>query len=134
MKMTSKKTIALAVTFLLVLAAWFALDSLGGMHVDIDGDEFDGPLGAVIGLIAAGGSMVLVTVILTGVAIFLGMLFAGLGILAIVALVMLALVVAAAVSPLMLPLLIPVGLYWFFVSRPRKQRAAAAADQLEHAV
>src|SRR5262249_46329024 len=130
MKMTMKKTIALAMIAFLALAAWFAVD-MGGMHVNIDGDDFDGPLGTMIGLVAAGGSMVLVAVILTGVAVFLGMLFAGLGILMVVGMVLLAVVVAAAVSPLLLPLLIPVGLYWFLVARPRKQRAVA---QLEHAV
>lgn len=130
MKLTSKKfLIPLAVIALLVAAA-FALSG-SGMQVNIDGDEIDGPLGAFIGLIAAGGGLLLAAVICTAVAVFLGMLFAGLGILMITGIVLLALVVSAAVSPLLLPLLIPVGLYWFFVSRPRKQRALA---QLEHAV
>ena len=130
MKLTSKKIlIPLAVIALLVLAA-FALDG-SGMHVNIDGDEIDGPLGTFIGLIAAGGGLLLAAVICTAVAVFLGMLFAGLGILMITGMVLLALVISAAVSPLLLPLLIPIGLYWLFVSRPRKQRALA---QLEHAV
>jgi len=130
MKMTSKKIlIPLAVIALLVLAA-FALDG-SGMTVNIDGDEIDGPLGAFIGLIAAGGGLLLAAVICAAVAVFLGMLFAGLGVLMITGIVLLALVGSAAVSPLLLPLLIPIGLYWFFVSRPRKQRALA---QLEHAV
>jgi len=130
MKLTSKKIlIPLVVIALLVLAA-FALSG-SGMQVNIDGDEIDGPLGAFIGLIAAGGGLLLAAVICTAVAVFLGMLFAGLGILMITGMVLLALVISAAVSPLLLPLLIPIGLYWFFVSRPRKQRALA---QLEHAV
>jgi preprotein translocase subunit YajC len=31
------------------------------------------------------------------------------------------------VSPLLLPILIPAAIIWFFVSRNRKQRAAAVA-------
>jgi len=137
MKMTTKNTlIPLAVVAVLLALAWWAVDSAGGMHVNIDGDEIDGPLGTFIGLIAAGGGLLLAAIICAGVAVFLGMLFAGLGILMIVGMTLLAVLVAAAVSPLLLPLLIPIGLYWFFVVRPRKQRAAAAAatNQLEHAV
>jgi len=130
MKMTSKKIlIPLAVLGLLIGAA-FALSN-SGMQVNIDGDEIDGPLGAFIGLIAAGGGVLLAAIICAAVAVFLGMLFAGLGILMMTGMVLLAVVVCAAVSPLLLPLLIPFGLYWFFVARPRKQRALA---QLEHAV
>jgi len=40
-----------------------------------------------------------------------------------------AVIVMACVSPLLLPLLIPIGLYWIFVSRPRKQRLQATLQQ-----
>jgi hypothetical protein len=129
MKLTTKKTmIPLAIFALLVLAMLFAIDT-GDMHVNIDGDEIDGPLGALIGVVAAGGGMLLAAIICTAVAIFLGFLFAGLGIVMIVGIALLAMVVAAAVSPLLLPLLIPIGLYWFLVARPRKQRTLAQMEQ-----
>lgn len=129
MKLNTKKTlIPLALFALLVLGMWFAMDT-GNMHVNIDGDELDGPLGALIGTVATGGGMLFAALVCTAVAIFLGILFAGLGIMMIVGIALLAVVVMAAVSPLLLPLLIPVGLYWFLVARPRKQRTLAQLEQ-----
>lgn len=129
MKLTTKKTmIPLAIFALLMLGMWFAIDT-GNMHVNIDGDELDGPLGAVVGTVATGGGMLLAALVCTAMAIFLGILFAGLGIMMIVGIALLAVVVMAAISPLLLPLLIPAGLYWFLVARPRKQRTLAQLEQ-----
>lgn len=129
MKLNTKNTlIPLALFALLVLGMWFAMDT-GNMHVNIDGDELDGPIGALIGTVATGGGMLFAALVCTAVAIFLGILFAGLGIMMIVGIALLAVVVMAAVSPLLLPLLIPVGLYWFLVARPRKQRTLAQLEQ-----
>ena len=130
MNRTVKKILPVALIAVLAAAALYSLDS-GNMHVNIDGDEMDGPLGALIGVLFAGGGLLLAGVILTGVAVFLGMLFAGLGVLMVTAMALVALLVAAAVSPLLLPLLIPVGLYWYLTARSRKQRLRAT---MEHAV
>lgn len=130
MNRTVKTIVPVLVIAVLAAAALHALDT-GNMHVNIDGDEIDGPLGALIGVLFAGGGVLLAGVILTGVAVFLGMLFAGLGVLMVVLLALAALLVAAAVSPLLLPLLIPAGIFWWLSSRARKQRARA---MLDHAV
>jgi uncharacterized membrane protein YdfJ with MMPL/SSD domain len=76
-----------------------------------------------------GAGLLLAGVVMTCVAIFLCLLFAGLGILAVAGVAMAAVIVAACVSPLLLPLLIPVGLYWILVARPRKQRLQATLHQ-----
>jgi hypothetical protein len=70
-------------------------------------------------------------VVVACVAVFLCLLFAGLGILMVGGMALAAVIVVAAVSPLLLPLLIPIGIYWFFSARSRKQRQRA---MLEHAV
>ena len=44
---------------------------------------------------------------------------------------LLTLLLVAAISPLLLPLLIPVGIFWWYSARQRKQRQAPS---LEHAV
>jgi hypothetical protein len=114
MNTKAKKLILAAVIFLLAIAAWQSMFG-DGMTVNFDGDEVDGPLGAVLACVA----------------VFLCLLFASLGVLMIGGIALGALVVAACVSPLLLPLLIPVGIYWFFSSRARKQRMAST---MEHAV
>jgi hypothetical protein len=130
MNSTTKKLVFAAFILLLAVAAWQSI--LGdGMHVNIDGDEIDGPLGALLGIVFAGGGVLIAAVAVTCAAVFVGVLFAGLGILMVSALVLGAVVLLAAMSPLMLPLLIPVGIYWIFTHRSRKQRQRA---MMEHAV
>ncbi|NVD72237.1 hypothetical protein D0T25_22970 [Duganella sp. BJB488] len=130
MKITAKKLVFAAFVALLAAAAWQSIFG-DGMHVNIDGDEIDGPLGFLLGTVFAGGGLLIAAVAITCSAVFVGLLFAGLGILMISGLVLLAVVVAAAVSPLLLPLLIPVGLYMVFRSRSRRQQLRAT---MEHAV
>jgi len=131
MKTNAKKLIPVAIIALLAIAAWYAILGHDGMTINIDGDDYNGPMGAVLGVLFAGGGLLIAAVVVTCVAVFIGVLYAGLGILMVVGLALLALVLTAAISPLMLPLLIPVGIYWIFSARSRKQRARA---QLEHAV
>jgi hypothetical protein len=52
----------------------------------------------------------------------LAVVFAGVGILCIGGLALGACVLALMISPLLLPLLVPVAIVWFFVSRSRRQR------------
>lgn len=123
MTSTAKKLLAAAIVFVLALSLW---DSVLGnnMHINIDGDEFDGPLGALFGLVLAGGGIAIAAVAVTCAAVFVGVLCAGIGMVLVSALVLAAVIVLAAMSPLLLPLLIPVGLYWIFTARARRQRRA----------
>jgi hypothetical protein len=91
--------------------------------VDIDGDRIDGPLGALLGLVFAGGGMLIAGIVMLVVGVVLAVVFAGVGIIVIGAIGIAALAVTAAVSPLLLPLLLPLAIIWFFVGRSRKQRA-----------
>lgn len=116
-----KKLLAFAIILLLAIAALDAIDP-SDMIVNIDGEEIDGPLGALLGLVFGGVGMLIAAVALTCAAVFVGFLFAGLGILMVVGLALLALVLAAVVAPFMLPLLIPVAIVWFFVARNRRHR------------
>jgi hypothetical protein len=70
-----------------------------------------------------GMGMLLAGVVMVCVAIFLCVLFASLGILAVFGVALVAVVVTAAVSPLLLPLLIPIGLYWLLFVRPQAAQA-----------
>jgi hypothetical protein len=128
MNTKAKKLIFAAFIVLLAVAACQSIFG-DGMHVNIDGDEIDGPLGAILALVFGGAGMLLAGVIITCVALFLCVLFASLGILAVFGVALAAVIAVAAVSPLLLPLLIPFGLYWIFVSRPRKQRQQAMIEQ-----
>lgn len=128
MNTNAKKLIFAILIFLLAIAAWQSI--LGdGMHINIDGDEVDGPLGAVLSVVFGGAGMLLAGVIMACVAVFLCLLFASLGVVAVAAVALVAVVLLVAVSPLLLPLLLLFGAYWLLVSRPRKQRRQATLEQ-----
>lgn len=121
-----KKTAAIVILFLLALLAWNSLFG-SAMHVMVDGDEIGGPVGALVGFFAGAVGLLAAGVALVVAGVVLALVFAGLGVMAIFGLVLGAVVLAAAVSPLLLPLLIPVGIIWFFVRRNRRMRAALPA-------
>lgn len=126
-----KKLLAIVLIALLAIAAWNSIDT-SDMIVHVGDEEFDGPLGALLGLVFGGLGLVIAAVVMVCVAVFLGFLFAGLGILMLTGLVLLAVVLVALMSPLMLPLLIPAGIIWFFVARNRKHKDVPHKD-LPHA-
>jgi hypothetical protein len=130
MNSKAKKIVIAAVLFLLAIAAWQSI--LGdNMHVNIDGDEIDGPLGALFGMFLAGGGILIATVAVICAALFVGLLFASLGIVLVGALALAAVLVVAAVAPLMLPLVIVCAIVYYGSGRARRQRQRAAMD---HAV
>ncbi|HEX7982932.1 MAG TPA: hypothetical protein VF616_05405 [Duganella sp.] len=130
-KTSTTKKVVLGV-FVLLLAASVCQAVFGdGMTVNVDGDEIGGPFGALLGIVLGAGGMLLAALAMTCAAVFVGLVFAGVGVVLVSALVLAAVLLAAAISPLLLPLLIPVGLYWYFSARARKQRLRAT---MEHAV
>ncbi|MES2151784.1 MAG: hypothetical protein V4508_18550 [Pseudomonadota bacterium] len=122
-----KKIATLLIVFLFAVLAWNVFGHADGAALSIDGERIDGPLGALAALALAGGGLVIGTVALLFVALVLAVVFAGVGILMVGALVLAALIVAALVSPLLLPLLLPLGLIWLFTRRNRRQRMKADA-------
>jgi hypothetical protein len=103
--------IAFSVLFTLLVIALFSMhSSFNDLSVMVDGDQVTGiPAagyafgGAIVGLVAAFLALVLVSLILTGVSIFVMLLLAAVFI-----------VVVLALSPLLLPLLLVIGLALLF--------------------
>lgn len=112
-----KRLLACAVIVLLAIAAIHSLD-LGNWSVSIGDEDFDGPLGALFGLVFGAGGMVIAAVAIVCAAVFVGLLFAGLGVLMVGGLALLAVVLVAAISPFLLPLLLLAG-FWYLATRRR---------------
>jgi hypothetical protein len=116
-----KKTAAIIILFLFAMLVWNVF-TFGDSVVNIDGEDIGGPLGAVLATFFAGGGLLLAGVIMLFVGAVLAVVFAGVGILCIGGLAIGACVLALMVSPLLLPLLVPVAIVWWLVSRSRKHR------------
>jgi hypothetical protein len=116
-----KKTAAIIILFLFALLVWNVV-TFGDSVVNIDGNEIGGPLGALLATVFAGGGLVLAGVIMLFVGGVLAVVFAGVGILCIGGLALGACVLALMISPLLLPLLVPVAIVWYLVGRSRKHR------------
>jgi hypothetical protein len=130
-----KKLLAVTIVVLLCIAAsnaWNVSFHPAWNHdwyMTMDGDDIDGPLGFLMGTLMAGGGLLVAAMVLVCVAAFVGVLFAGLGIMALVGFAILAmlLVVAmgAALSPLLVPVALVVGICWFFNRRNQRRRGTA---------
>lgn len=107
---------------LFAVLLWDMFDT--GMHVNFDGEEFDGPFGALLGMLLAGGGTLLGLLVMMVVGVVLVVVFAGVGVILLGALVLGAVSLALLISPLLLPLLLPVALIWYLASRSRKARLA----------
>lgn len=125
-----KKLFAIAIIAILAICAWNSIGA-SDMIVNIDGEEMDGPLGALLGLVFGGLGMVIAAIAVTCAAVFVGFVFAGLGVLMVVGLALVGIILAAVIAPFTLPLLIPAAIVWYMVSRNRKHREKTA---FEHAV
>jgi hypothetical protein len=117
-----KDRTAFILLFLFALLAWNIFNGSGDMLFGGDGDAADGPLGALLAILFAGGGMVLAGFILLVVGAILAAVFAGVGILCIGGLALGALLVALTVSPLLLPLLLPLAVIWYLAGRSRRNR------------
>ena len=122
-----KKIAPFVILFLFCLLAWNVFAHSSGMSFDIDGEEIDGPLGAALGLLFAGGGIIIAALVVLFVGAVLAVVFAGVGVLLALGLGLAALVLAAVISPLLLPILVPAAIIWFFVSRSRRNSAKAQA-------
>jgi hypothetical protein len=122
-----KKIAPIVILLLFGLLAWNVFVHPSGMTFDIDGDAIDGPLGALFGLLFAGGGILIAALVILCVGAVLAVVFAGLGVMLALGLGLVALVLAALISPLLLPLLVPAAIIWFVVSRNRRNRIKAHA-------
>lgn len=107
---------------ILFLFAALLFNSWGNdMTVNFDGDEIDGPLGWMLATLFAGGGTLLAIFTTLMVGVLLAVVFAGVGVILLGSLAIGAVVVALAISPLLLPLVIPVALVWYFMSRSSRK-------------
>ena len=118
-----KKIAPYIILILCALLLWDLLFTFGDASFHIDGEEFDGPLGAMLGVLLGGGGMLIGLLVTIVVGAVLAVVFAGVGIVVIGALAFAGFAVAAAIVPFLLPLLLPLALIWYLVSRSRKSRA-----------
>lgn len=128
MNNTAKKLLVATFILLVTLSVWQFLVG-DTMHIDIDGDEFSGPFGALFGVALAGGGILIAAVAMACALVFVGLLCAGISVILVSVLVFASAAVVVAISPLMLPLLIVAGMYWFFKTRASKQRLQATCQQ-----
>lgn len=125
-----KKFAFLAILVLFFMAVFnvaFDMHDFGDSHVMFDGEEIDGPLGWLIGLVAGGFGLLVGALALVFAGVVVALVFAGLGVMAVVGVSFGAIVLALAVSPLLLPLLIPVGIVWLIVRRNKRRAAMESA-------
>jgi hypothetical protein len=118
-----KKIAPYLILFLCALLLWDLLFSFGDASFHIDGEEFDGPIGAMLGVLLAGGGTLIGLLVVLVVGVVLAVVFAGVGIVIVGALAIAGLAVAAAIVPFLVPLLLPLALVWYLVSRARRNRA-----------
>ena len=118
-----KKIVPYLVLFLCALLLWDMLFSFGDASFHIDGEEFDGPLGALFGILLAGGGTLIGLLVTVVVGAVLAVVLTGVGVVIVGALSIAGLAVTAAIVPFLLPLLLPLALVWYLVSRARRNRA-----------
>jgi uncharacterized membrane protein YdfJ with MMPL/SSD domain len=119
-----KKLLAITIVALLAFAAWYSIFDYD-MVVHIGDEDFNGPFGALIGMVAAGGGLLIAAIAITCAAVFVGFVFAGLGILMVIGMALLAVVLLAAIAPLTLPLLIPLAIIWWIAKRNKRKQSLA---------
>ena len=122
-----KKIAPYLILFLLAMVAWEAMFEPSGMHIMFDDGDFDGPFGSLVGMLFAGGGVLIGLIALVFAAVVVAVVFAGLGVIAVVGLALGALIVAAVVAPFLLPVLIPAAIIWCLLGRDRKNRVKQQA-------
>jgi hypothetical protein len=124
-----KKTATFVIVFLFALLVWNVFFYSSDMSFNIDGDEVGGPLGTLLAMLFAGGGTLIAVLAMLVVGAVLAVVFAGVGIILIGGLGIGAAALALAISPLLLPLLLPLAVIWYLVKRSNKNRMMR-----EHAV
>ena len=115
----------LTFALILMLACLF-LDKIGAtdMHMHFHGDDVDGPLEWLFGLVFAGGGLLIAALALVFAAVVPGVILAGGGMVLVVVVACCVVLALALSTPVLLPLLIPVAIVWLLVSRNRRQSRA----------
>jgi hypothetical protein len=123
-----KKTLPYLILFILALLIWDALVDPSDISFVLGDEDFDGPVGGLLATVLAGGGILIGVLVTMFVAFVLVIVFAGVSVVLIAALVLAAAVTLVAVSPLLLPLLIPIGIVWLLARRNRHRNIERAPD------
>ena len=128
-----KRIAPVVILFLFAMIAWNMFSHSHGIDVDLDGDDFDGPVGAVIGLLFAGGGLLIGGLVALFVGAVLAVVFAGVGVVlvavvAVVAVVVLSCVLSFAPS-FSLPCAVSCVSIWSFLCCQEAARGRAALHQ-----
>ncbi|MGK5076946.1 hypothetical protein [Janthinobacterium sp. HLX7-2] len=116
---------------LIVMLACLFLDKIGAtdMHMHFNGDDIDGPLEWLFGLVFAGGGLLIGAIALVFAAVVTGVVLAGVGMVVVAVVAFCVLLALALSTPVLLPLLIPAAIVWWLVSRNRKQARTQTHQQ-----
>lgn len=117
-----KKILPFIVLFILAILIWDAAFDPIHFAYEFDEGDFDGPVGALVAAMLAGGGLLIGFVVMVVVAVILAVVFAGVGVVVCGALLLAAAVAALAMIPVMLPIIIPVAIIWYLMMRDRKNR------------
>jgi hypothetical protein len=126
-----KKIAPYIIVFLAALLVMNLFDFSHDLSLHFDGDDIDGPAGALAALLAGGLGLIIGAVVLVVVGVVLAVVFASLGVMAVIGIALAVVLGLLALSPLLLPLLIPVLIIWYITSRNRKERERQQALRAE---
>ena len=105
-----KKLASILIILMIILLAWVLYISTADVSIIINGKQIISPLAPAIGI----WKFILASVILFSVAILLAFIFAGVGIIVLGVLALVAIILTAVALPFLLPLFIPLFIVWLF--------------------
>jgi len=104
---------------MIAFLAWALVGASHAVSITINGREITSPLDAIIGV----WGLILAVIILFCVAILLAFVLAGVGLIVLGCLALVALIVAVIAFPFLLPILIPLFIVWLFCSIARRGKS-----------
>ncbi|MFP5390330.1 MAG: hypothetical protein ACLGI6_02130 [Gammaproteobacteria bacterium] len=115
-----KKTVLFTAALIAILLVMGSAAAPGDVHMVWDGNEIDGPFAALAGVLAAGGGIAIAGAVMLFVGVLLALVLAGVGVVIVGALAFAAAVACLALTPLLLPAVIPLAIIWLIVRACRK--------------
>lgn len=113
-----KKLFPISIILMIIFLFWVLYSSANDISIVINGEPVTGPLAPAIGI----WKFILASVILFSVAILLAFIFAGVGLIVLGSLVLVAVILITVTLPFLLPLLIPLFIVWLFCALLFRQK------------
>lgn len=119
-----KKLLPIIILFIMAMLLWdMAVDPFS-MSFDFDDGDLHGPIGALVAAGLAGGGLIIGLLALLFVGVVLALVFAGVGVVVVGALTLGLAIAALALIPVLFPVLVPVAIIWYLMTRDRNRRVA----------